>query len=136
MKLKQQVEPADLDRRAPAAEDEVLRAGRLERGGEQPGDHGRCAPSNVQRSACIRPDSALVSKTRSAMIAGTSASANATGENHVELVQQHERQRVDDQPDHVAAERDDAHERRRDRGGPRDGQGVRDEVQVDERRSR
>ena len=54
------------------------------------------APWNVQRSACIRPDSAFVSKTRSATIAGTSASDERDGREPRQGVQEHEGDGVDD----------------------------------------
>ena len=82
MKLKQSVNPKILNGRTPAPVDEVLGARRFERRGEHGTRHGRPAPSNVQRSACIRPESALASKMSSPTIAGTSVERERHGENH------------------------------------------------------
>src|SRR6476659_3035714 len=80
-----ELEPEDLDAAAPAAVDEVLRAGRLERRCEEP-DVQRPVPWKDHMSAWSRPESVRASTTSSPIVAGTRVSAQASGENQARVL--------------------------------------------------
>ena len=97
MKLMQNDEAADLERRAPAAPDEVLRASAARTRASEAPDH-RCGArglrGSVHRSACMRPDEHLDLDRRAARSwPGRTRATNATGENHASWCSSSEQQR-------------------------------------------